>query len=409
MDARPFDARAARDDFPILAETAHGRPLVYLDNAATTQRPRAVLDAVARFERTANANVHRGVHELSRRATEAFEAARRRVARFLGAPDPKCVVFTRGTTEGLNLVAHAWAEPRLRPGDEIAVSESEHHSNLVPWQLVAARTGARLVRLPVLDDGRLDLDAVDAALGARTRVVAVGHVSNALGTVHPVAELAERAHAVGAVLVVDGAQAAPHLALDVGALGCDFYAFSGHKMYAPMGIGALYGRPQLLADMAPWQGGGEMIKAVRFESSDYADPPARFEAGTPNAAGAVGLAAAMDYLDGLGRAAVEAHERALHARLVQTLGAIPGVRLVGTAPGRIAVQSFVVEGAAPHEVAMLADQHGVALRSGHHCTQPLMQRLGLPGTLRASLGLYTTDDDLDALGAALAEAHSLLT
>lgn len=396
-----YDVAALREQFPILTEPGrHGRSLVYLDNAASTQRPLAVLDAVERYERHDHANVHRAVHILSQRATEAYEAARQKVARFIGAPDVDEVVFTRGTTEALNLVAQSWGS-LLGPGDEIVLTELEHHSNIVPWQMVAARTGAVIRVVPVQDDGSLDLDAYGDLLGPKTRVVAVNHTSNALGTVNPIGVMAEMAHAVGAVLVADGAQSTPHGLVDVASLGVDFYAFSGHKMYGPTGIGALWGRREHLDRMPPWQGGGDMIETVSFSGSTWAEPPAKFEAGTPNMSGAVGLGAAADFLDGVGREAVAAHEAMLLERATAGLAALEGVRILGTAPGKAAVISFVVDGLHPSDVGTLLDEDGVAVRTGHHCTQPLMERLGVDATARASFGLYNTVEEVDRFVASL--------
>jgi cysteine desulfurase / selenocysteine lyase len=399
--APAFGVAALRAEFPILARRVHGKPLVYLDNAATTQKPRAVLDALDRFYRASNANVHRGVHLLSAESTRLMEDARAEVARFLGAARVDEVVFVRGTTEAINLVAQSFARPRLAPGDEILVTAMEHHSNLVPWQLVARATGARVVAAPFSDAGVLDVEAFERLLSPRTKIAAVGHVSNALGTVHPVADLCRLAHARGVPVLVDGAQGAAHLLADVQALECDFYAFSGHKVYGPTGIGALWGRRDLLAAMEPWQGGGEMIRRVTLAESTYADPPARFEAGTPDVAGAVGLGAALAWLASLPATAVRAHEDALLARATERVGALPGVRLVGTAPHKAGVLSFVVDGVHPHDVGTVLDLDGVAVRTGHHCAQPVMDRYGLPATVRASFALYNTAAEVDALAASL--------
>ncbi|HEX7119922.1 MAG TPA: SufS family cysteine desulfurase, partial [Longimicrobiales bacterium] len=387
-----LDIAALRAQFPALDQRVHGHPLVYLDSAASAQRPRAVLDAVAEFYARDNANVHRGLHELSRRATERYEAARRTVARFLGAADAAEVVWTRGTTESINLVAMTWGWANLREGDEVVVTALEHHSNLVPWQLVAQRTGATLRCVEIDDDGRLRLDALDALLTERTRLIAVGHVSNALGTINPVREIVERARAVGARVLVDGAQAAPHARIDVQALGCDFYAISGHKMGGPMGIGALWARRELLEEMPPYQGGGEMIDLVELERSTWAAVPHKFEAGTPNVAGAVGMAAAVEWLESVGHDRVAAHEQSLIRYGLERLGAVEGVRMFGPADpaGRTAVFSFALEGVHPHDVATILDAEGIAVRAGHHCTQPLMRRLGVPATTRASCWVYNT-------------------
>ena len=402
-----LDVAAVRAQFPILAERVHGKPLVYLDSAATAQKPLAVLAALDHFYRHDYASVHRGVHLLSQRATEAYEAARVRVARFLGAGDPAEVVFTRGATEALNLVAWSYARPRLSPGDEVLVTEMEHHSNIVPWQIVCAETGARLVVAPVDDRGELRLEELARLLSPRTRVVALVHVSNAVGTVNPVAEVAALAREVGAAVVVDGAQAAPHLAVDVAALGCDFYAFSGHKVYGPTGIGALWGRRELLAAMPPYQGGGGMIARVSFAGTEYAPAPARFEAGTPNGAGAVGLAAALDWLEGVGLPAVAAHEHDLLVYASELLAGIPGVRLIGTARERAAVLSFLVAGVHAHDLGTILDAEGVAVRAGHHCAQPLMERFGIAATARASFAVYNTREEVEALARGVRRAQQI--
>ena len=406
--AATLDVAAVRAQFPILATRVNGKPLVYLDSAASAQKPETVIAAEARFYRESYANVHRGVHTLSQRATGAYEAARERVARFLGALDPAEVVFTRSATEGLNLVAWCFARPRLVAGDEVLVTEMEHHSNIVPWQLVCEATGARLVVAPVDDRGELRLDELERLLtSSRVKLVACVHVSNALGTINPVAEIARLAHAAGAAVVVDGAQAAPHLSIDVQTLGCDFYTFSGHKVYGPTGIGALWGRKELLAEMPPWQGGGDMILHVSFAKTDYALPPARFEAGTPHIVGAVGLAAALDWLEGLSREAVVAHEQDLLARATAQLGAIPGVRLIGTARHKASVLSFLVEGVHAHDVGTILDAEGVAVRAGHHCAQPLMERFGVAATARASFAVYNTAEEVDTLAAAVRKAQGI--
>jgi cysteine desulfurase/selenocysteine lyase len=392
-----FNVWRVREDFPILRRQAWDKPLVYLDNAATTQKPRAVLDAIRRYYEEDNANVHRGVHLLSERATRAYEGARARLGRFLGTPDPAEIVFVRGATEAVNLVAWTFGRARLAAGDEILVTELEHHSNIVPWQLVAAERGARVVPVPIDDAGDLDLDALDRLLSPRVKLLAVGHVSNALGTVNPVAEIVKRAHARGVPVLVDGAQAAPHLAIDVARLGADFYALSGHKMYGPTGIGVLWGRREHLEAMPPWQGGGDMIRTVSFEGSTWAGLPHKLEAGTPHIEGAVGLAAAADYLEAAGLDAVAAHERALVARAEAALRAVPDVRIVGAPRERAAVLSFLVADVHPHDVGTVLDRHGVAVRAGHHCAQPLMRRLGVPATTRASFGLYSTEADVQAL------------
>jgi cysteine desulfurase/selenocysteine lyase len=398
---------AVRGEFPILAREVHGKPLVYLDHAATTQKPCVVLEAIDRYYRTTNANIHRGVHLLSAEATRDHDRAREQVARFLGARDAREVVFVRGTTEAVNLVAQGWARPRLEAGDEILLTQMEHHSNLVPWQMVAKQTGARVRAVPFSDEGVLDLDAFDRLLGPRTRLVALAHVSNALGTVHPVAEIVRRAHARGVPVFVDGAQGAPHLLADVGRLGCDFYAFSGHKVYGPTGIGALWARPERLLEMEPWQGGGDMIRTVTLEASTWNDVPARFEAGTPDIAGAIGLAAALDWLDSFDADAVRAHEQDVLRHATTRVGALPGVRLVGTAPEKAGVLSFVVTGVHPHDLGTILDREGVAIRTGHHCAQPVMERYGLPATARASFGITSTRDEVDVLCAAIGHAQRL--
>jgi cysteine desulfurase / selenocysteine lyase len=397
----PFPIGDIRQAFPILHTRPRGRPLVYLDNAATTQKPQVVIDALSRFYGAANANIHRGVYALSEQATVAYDEARARVARFLGASSPSEIVITRGTTESINLVAQSWGRASLRPGDEILVTAMEHHSNLIPWQLVAEQTGAVLKAAPITDRGELDLDAWHGLLSERTRMVAVGHVSNALGTLNPVRELADAAHARGALVLVDGAQSVPHLRVDVAALGCDFFACSGHKLYGPTGVGVLFGRAELLERMPPWQGGGGMIASVTLERSTWAEPPARFEAGTPPIAEAIALATALDYVDGIGLQTIGPWEDALLQQAVELVGAVPGVRLIGHPTHRAAVLSFVVEGVHPHDVGAVLDDEGVAVRAGHHCAQPLMRRLGVPATIRASFACYNTPDEVEALARGL--------
>jgi cysteine desulfurase/selenocysteine lyase len=392
-----LDAAQARADFPILARTVHGRPLVYLDSAATTQKPRAVIDAVSRYYEESNANVHRGVHLLSERATKAYDDARATVARFLGAADPREVVFVRGTTEAVNLVAQTFGRRAVGAGDEVLVTGLEHHSNIVPWQMLCEERGATLKAVPITGEGDLDLDALDRLLGPRTRILAVTQVSNALGTVTPIAEVVRRAKARGVPVLVDGAQGLPHLGVDVRALGADFYAFSGHKVYGPTGIGVLWGRRELLEAMPPWQGGGDMILSVSFEKTTFNTLPHKFEAGTPHIAGAIGLAAALDYVTRLGPEAIAAHERAVVAYAVEALRAVPDVRLVGTPRERAGVVSFLVGDVHPHDVGTVLDRHGIAVRAGHHCAQPLMRRLGVAATARASFGLYNVREDVDAL------------
>ncbi len=398
---------AVRGQFPILAQTVRGRPLVYLDNAATTQKPLAVLDAMRAFASRDYANVHRGVHLLSQRATDAFEAARAKLAAFVHACDTGEIVFVRGATEAINLVAQSFVRPRLQPGDEVLVTAMEHHADIVPWQMVCEAASAKLRVLPMADDGALALDALPALLTARTRMLAVTHVSNVLGTVNDVARIARLAHARGVPVLVDGAQAVAHLPVDVQALDCDFYAFSGHKLYGPTGIGVLWGRAEHLAAMPPYQGGGDMIRTVSFERTTYADPPARFEAGTPHITGAVGLAAAVDFVQGLGRDAMAAHERALLELAQKELSRIPGLRIYGTVAGKIGVVSFNVDGMHAHDLGTIADAEGVAIRAGHHCAMPLMQRYGVAAMARASLGVYNTEDDVHALVRAVRKAHAM--
>jgi cysteine desulfurase/selenocysteine lyase len=396
-----YDLARVRADFPILAREVHGRPLAYLDNAASTQKPLAVLDAIASCYTESYANVERGVHTLSQRATELREQARETVRRFLNAPSAQEVVFVRGTTEAINLVAASWGRRNVQAGDEILISALEHHSNIVPWQMLCEERGAVLRVAPVDDRGEILLDELERLLSPRTRLVAVAHVSNSLGTVCPVREITELAHAHGALVLVDGAQGVPHRTVDVQAIGCDFYAFSGHKVYGPSGIGALWGRAGLLAAMPPWQGGGGMVRVVTFEKTTYADPPHRFEAGTPFIEGAIGLAAALDYMTALGLPAIAAWEDALLARATERLAEIPGLRIIGTAPHKAAVVSFVLDGIHPHDVGTILDRRGIAVRAGHHCAQPVMQRFGVPATTRASFGLYNTPEEVDALAAGL--------
>jgi cysteine desulfurase/selenocysteine lyase len=393
----PFDVERVRCDFPILARPVRGRPLVYLDSAATTQKPRQVTEAMVRYFDQENANVHRGVHYLSERATAAYEGARERVQRFLGASDPREVIFVRGTTEAINLVASTFGKQRVGAGDEVLITAMEHHSNIVPWQMLCEEKGAKLVVAPIDDRGVLLLDELAARVGPRTKLLAVTHVSNALGTVNPVRRICELAHARGVPVVVDGAQGAAHCPVDVRELGCDFYAFSGHKMYGPTGIGALWGKAEHLEAMPPWQGGGDMILSVSFEKTVYNRIPYKFEAGTPNMAGAVGLGAAIDWLEALPREAALAHEDDVLAYGTEQLARIPGLRLVGTAPHKTGVLSFVMDDVHPHDIGTVLDRDGIAIRTGHHCAQPLMQRFGIPATARASLGIYNTRGEIDAL------------
>lgn len=392
-----LDVEKVRCDFPALRQTVHGKPLVYLDNAATTQKPRAVIEAVERFYERDCANVHRGVHALSQRATVAFESARSAVKRHIGAADSREIVFTRGTTESINLVAHSYVRPRLDPGDEVLISAMEHHSNIVPWQLVCEERGATLRVIPIDDDGEIVLEEYERLLGERTRIVGLVWVSNALGTVNPVRKMIEMAHAKGVPVLLDAAQAVPHMAINVRELDCDFLAFSAHKAYGPSGIGALYGKRSHLLGMTPYQGGGDMILSVTFDETLYNEPPHRFEAGTPNIEGAIGMAAALQYLDGLGLDAVAAHEDHLLRTATDRLLEIPGVRLIGRAAHRAGAVSFVIDGIHPHDIGTILDTEGIAIRAGHHCAQPVMQRYQVSATVRASFGVYNTVDEIDAL------------
>ena len=391
-----FDVEAVRSQFPVLSQRPYGKRLAFLDSGATAQKPQAVIDAVSRFYAQDNSNVHRGVYDLAERATAAFEGARKKIARYIGA-DPREVIFTRGTTEGVNLVAQTYGRAHVGPGDEILLTGMEHHSNIVPWQMLAAEKGAKLVVVPVDDRGEVHLADFERLIGPRTRMVAVTQVSNALGTVNPVKEIVRIAHARGVPVLVDGAQAMPHLKIDVRDLDADFYVFSGHKMFGPTGIGVPHGKAKILEAMPPWQGGGDMILSVSFEGTRFNTIPYRFEAGTPDAAGAVGLGAAVDWLEGLDREGAEAHERDLLAYATGRLQEIPGLRIIGTAPGKVAVISFVLTGVHPHDVGTILDREGVAVRAGHHCAQPLMERFGVPATVRASFALYNTREDVDQL------------
>jgi cysteine desulfurase/selenocysteine lyase len=393
----PFDVWRVREDFPILKQAVHGKPLVYLDNAATAQKPQAVLDALVRYYTTDNANVHRGVHLLSERATNAYEEARAKVQRFLNAAHAHEVVFVRGATEGINLVAQSYGRTRLRAGDEIIISAMEHHSNIVPWQILGEQTGAVLRVIPINDDGELLIEEYEKLLGPKTKLVAVVHVSNALGTLNPVRRLIEMAHRQHVPVLLDGAQAVPHLPVDVRELDCDFYVFSGHKLFGPTGIGVLYGKTELLDAMPPYQGGGDMIRTVTFEKTLYNVLPYKFEAGTPHIEGVIGLGAAIDYVRTLGLETVAAYEHDLLAYGTAALKQIPGVRLIGTAREKAGVLSFTLEGVHPHDLGTILDQDGIAIRTGHHCAQPVMDRFGVPATARASLALYNTHEELDAL------------
>jgi cysteine desulfurase/selenocysteine lyase len=396
----PWDAAAIRAEFPALHQNVGNRPLVYLDNAATTHKPRAVIERLARFYERDNSNVHRGLHALSMRATDGYEAARARVAQFLNAAEPAEIIFTRGTTESINLVAESWCSANLRPGDSILITEMEHHSNLVPWQMAARRTGATLKYVPVAGanaEHGLDLDALDRLFTPDVKIFAFTHISNTLGTINPVAELCARARRAGVVTLIDAAQSSGHEPLDVRALGCDFLAFSGHKMAGPTGIGVLYGRRELLEALPPWQGGGGMISSVDWQVSRWKPSPERFEAGTPNVADAIGLHAAMDWLDGLGRPAIAAHDDALGRLAYERLATLPGIRLLGPTGARGGLVSFSFAGVHAHDVVTFADQDGIALRGGHHCNQPLMRKLGLTGTTRASFYAYNTAEEVAVL------------
>jgi cysteine desulfurase/selenocysteine lyase len=396
-----------REDFPILRQKVHGRPLVYLDNAATSQKPLAVIEAEDRYYREYNSNIHRGVHALSQAATDAYEKARARIQKYLNARSSHEVIFVRGATEALNLVAQSFGRPRLRPGDEIIVSAMEHHSNIVPWQLACEQTGAVLKVVPMNDAGEFLFEEFERLLGIRTRIVALTQVSNALGTILPVKRVIEAAHAQGVPVVLDGAQAIPHTGVDVQALDCDFYAFSGHKVYGPTGIGVLYGKEKHLEAMPPYQGGGDMIRTVSFERSTWNDLPYKFEAGTPHIAGGIGLGVALDYLAGIGIEAVAAHEHDLLEYATGLVSEIPGLRLIGTAAEKAGVLSFVLDGAHPHDVGTILDHQGVAIRAGHHCAMPVMDRYNIPGTARASFALYNTREDVDALVAGIHKVKEL--
>jgi len=391
------DWNALREDFPILREQAHGHPLIYFDSAATSQKPRPVIDALRHYYEHENANVHRGLHELSSRATEAYEGSRQRVASYLNAASADEIVFTRGTTESINLVAHAWGGKFLRAGDVVLLTEMEHHSNLVPWQLLAERMGARLRFVPVRDDGRLALDQLPSLLTPEVKLFAFTHISNSLGTINPVAELCQKARAVGTLTLVDAAQSTGHSPINVQELGCDFLAFSGHKMCGPTGIGVLYGRGEILDSMPPWHGGGEMIVSVTLEKSAFKKAPHRFEAGTPNIAGAIGLAAAVDYIERIGRPAIFEHDAHLARYAAERLAELPGMRILGPTDERGALVGFVMEAAHPHDLTTFADQYGLAMRGGHHCNQPLMRRFGVPGTTRASFYFYNTIEEIDRM------------
>ena len=403
-----FDVESIRSDFPVLYQEINGKPLVYLDSAASAQRPQQVIDAISHYYQHDHANVHRGVHTLSQRATDAYEGARDKVRDFIGASSSREIIFTRGTTEAINLVAQAYTRPSLRAGDEVLITWMEHHSNIVPWQQVCAQTGAELKVAPIFDSGELDVATWKSLINKKTRIAAFGHISNALGTINPVRDLCEYARDRNVITVIDGAQAAPHLVVDVGDIACDFYAFSGHKMYGPTGIGILYGRESLLAGMPPWQGGGEMILAVNFEKTVYNELPHKFEAGTPAIADAIGLGTAVDYLNAIGRDSASAHGRQLMRHASDALLQVPGVKLIGTAADKTAVVSFVVDGVHPHDLGTIADHHGVAIRTGHHCAMPVMERFGLPATARASFGIYNKEAEIDRLIEAVVDAKKVL-
>ena len=393
----PFDVARIREDFPILKQTVNGRPLVYLDNAATSQKPQAVIDALVNYYSAENSNVHRGVHTLSQRATDAYEGAREKARQFINAEHDKEVIFVRGTTEGINLVAQTYGRANVGPGDEIIITAMEHHSNIVPWQILCEEKGARLRVIPINDDGELLLDEYEKLLSPRTKLVAVVHQSNALGTINPVEQIVELAHRQGTPVLLDGAQAVAHVPIDVQRVGCDFYVFSGHKLYGPTGVGVLYGRAELLDAMPPYQGGGEMIRSVTFEKTLYNVIPNKFEAGTQNIAGSIGLGAAIDYVSGLGMDNIAAYENQLLSYGAGRLAEIEPVRLIGTARHKGSILSFVMENAHPHDVGTILDAEGIAVRTGHHCAQPLMDRYGVPATVRASLSFYNTKEEIDTL------------
>ena len=407
--AARFDVERVRADFPILARRVHGKPLAYLDNGATTQKPRQVIEAIEGYYRGYNANIHRGVHTLSEEATVAHEHARSRVRTFINAGSDREIIFVRGTSEAVNLVAQSYGRPRFKAGDEIIISAMEHHSNIVPWQILCEQTGAKLKVIPINDRGELIMEEYERLLGPATRMVAVGHVSNALGTINPVADIIRMARARGAATLIDGAQAAAHARIDVQSLDCDFYAFSSHKVYGPMGIGVLYGREALLAEMPPYQGGGDMIKMVSFERSTYNDLPFKFEAGTPDVAGAIGLGAALEYVENAGLRNIEAHEAQLLAAATEGALAIKGLRLIGTARHKAAILSFVLEGIHPHDAGTILDHAGVAVRTGHHCAMPVMERFGVPATVRASFAMYNTLGEVDQLLRGIAEVKKVFS
>jgi cysteine desulfurase/selenocysteine lyase len=409
MSTPSFDINAIRAQFPILQTLARGKPLVYLDNAATTQKPRAVIDAVSHYYEHSNANIHRGVHYLSEKATEEYEGARETIQRFLNAHESREIIFTRGTTESINLVASSWGRANVREGDEIIVSELEHHSNIVPWQILCAEKNAVLRVIPVADNGELRLDKYKKLLNEKTRIVAVNFVSNALGTINPIAEMIEKAHAVGAKVLIDGAQSSAHLPTDVQQLNCDFYTLSGHKVYGPTGVGVLYGKAELLEEMPPYQGGGDMISRVGWDKTEWNVLPYKFEAGTPNIAGGIGLGAAIEWIDSVGMGNIAAHENELLIAATKKARETPGLKIFGEAPRKASVLSFNLEGAHPTDVGMILDSQGVAIRTGHHCAQPLMDRYGVPATARASFAVYNTLDEVEVFGKALHKAREFLS
>lgn len=403
-----LDALALRSAFPVLAQKINGQPLVYFDNAASSQKPDAVVNAISNYYRTDHANIHRGVHQLAQRATAAYESARDRIARYLNIEDRACLLFTAGTTDSVNTVAHTWGRTQIKAGDIILVSALEHHSNLVPWQMVAQEKGANIEVIPIDDRGVLDLGIYKQLLEKSPKLVAVNHVSNSLGTINPIKQMTEMAHAAGAVIFVDGAQAAPHMSLNLTDLGCDFYALSGHKVYGPTGVGILYGRRALLETMPPWRGGGEMIATVSYTSATWNELPYKFEAGTPNMAGVIGLGAAFDWVDSIGVENIAAHETLLTERLTSALLRIDGITIYGLAPEKAGVVSFLADDVHPYDLGTLLDQMGMAVRTGHHCTQPLMDLLGIPGTVRASFAAYNTIDEVDRFVVALQRALTML-
>ena len=405
--AETLDVRRIRELFPILARTVAGKPLVYLDSAATTQKPQPVLDTLSRYYAAENANIHRGVYQLSQDATQAYESARGTVAAFLNAAEPAEIVFTRNATEGINLVAQTFGRRQVGEGDEVVLSAMEHHSNIVPWQMLCEEKGARLRVVPITDAGELMLDELVSLLGPRTKLVSIVHMSNSLGTVNPVGRVVELAHAQGIPVLIDGSQAAYHMPVDVQAIGCDFYVVTGHKLYGPTGIGALYGRRRWLEEMPPYQGGGDMIRSVTFERTTYNDVPHKFEAGTPHIAGAIGLGAAVDFITGVGFEAIAGHERRLLDYATDALSAVPGLRLIGTAPVKASILSFVLDGVHAHDIGTIVDSEGIAIRTGHHCTQPVMDRFGVPATARASLAMYNTVEEVDQLVAALGKVREV--